>query len=72
VLLLSSHNESCSPEAKVRAVAKTLGAAVRVVIIAGADHFFAGYEGPLAAAIAGALGLLASMGAAPCVACQTA
>jgi alpha/beta superfamily hydrolase len=55
VLLVSGNSDSYSPEAQVRAVAATLGPLARVTIIAGADHFFGGYEDGLAAAIAGAL-----------------
>jgi uncharacterized protein len=55
VLLVSGDSDSYSPEAQVRAVAKNLGALARVEIIAGADHFFAGYEAGLTAAILGAL-----------------
>jgi alpha/beta superfamily hydrolase len=54
VLLVSGDSDSYSPEAQVRAVAASLGPLARVRIIAGADHFFAGFEDELTRAIAGA------------------
>jgi uncharacterized protein len=54
VLLVSGDSDSYSPEAQVRAVAASLGPLARVKIIAGADHFFGGFEDELAGAVADA------------------
>jgi alpha/beta superfamily hydrolase len=56
VLLVSGDSDSYSPAAKVRAAASDLGPLARAEIIAGADHFFGGYEDDVTAAIAGAPG----------------
>jgi uncharacterized protein len=55
VLLLSGDRDSYSPVAGLQALTSKIGAAARLEIIAGADHFFGGHEGELTRAIADAL-----------------
>ncbi|MGH7863582.1 MAG: alpha/beta hydrolase [Candidatus Binataceae bacterium] len=55
VLLVSGDRDSYSPADKVRTLGAGLGKQARVHLVAGADHFFGGFEGELSAAIAGAL-----------------
>lgn len=56
VLLVSGDRDSYSPIATLQKVAKTLGAAAILKVIAGADHFFGGCEPALAGVIEAALG----------------
>jgi uncharacterized protein len=53
LLLVSGDADSYSPTAELQSLAKTLGA--RLKVIAGADHFFAGYEPELTRALVEAL-----------------
>lgn len=55
VLVMSGDRDSYSPIAALEAAVKALGARASLKIIAGADHFFAGYEAALAGAIEGEL-----------------
>ncbi|MGO9453720.1 MAG: alpha/beta hydrolase [Candidatus Binataceae bacterium] len=56
VLLVSGDRDSYSPVDPLKSLAERLGDAAHLEIIAGADHFFGGYEPRLSAAVAGALG----------------
>ncbi|MGH7779342.1 MAG: alpha/beta hydrolase [Candidatus Binataceae bacterium] len=56
VLLVSGDSDSYSPIATLQKVAKTIGAAASLKVIAGADHFFGGREPALAGVIEAALG----------------
>ena len=56
VLLISGDRDSYSPIDPLRAVAGDLGAGARVEVVAGADHFFGGYESSLSSIVAAALG----------------
>ncbi|MHB8382500.1 MAG: alpha/beta hydrolase [Candidatus Binataceae bacterium] len=55
VLLVSGDRDTYSPAAALEQATRQLGAAAKLKIIAGADHFFGGYEPALAGAIEGAL-----------------
>ncbi len=55
VLLVSGDSDSYSPVRKLAEVKTRLGAAARLEVIEGADHFFGGCEPALAAAITSAL-----------------
>jgi alpha/beta superfamily hydrolase len=55
VLLISGDRDSYSPVAGLQALASRIGGSARLEIIAGADHFFGGYEAELSRAIADAL-----------------
>jgi alpha/beta superfamily hydrolase len=55
VLLVSGDRDSYSPADKVRALGTRLGEQASVRIVAGADHFFGGFEGELSTVIAAAL-----------------
>jgi hypothetical protein len=56
VLLVSGDRDSYSPADAVRALGARLGSLATARIIAGADHFFGGFEGELSSVIARALG----------------
>ncbi len=56
VLLVSGDRDSHSPVDGLKAVAVKIGAAARMETIAGADHFFGGFEKKLTAVIVAALG----------------
>jgi uncharacterized protein len=55
VLLVSGDRDSYSPVEALRTLARNLGSRARLEILAGADHFFGGYEARLSALIAAAL-----------------
>lgn len=55
VLLVSGDRDTYSPIATLEQAMQKLGAAASLKVIAGADHFFGGYEPALAGAIEGAL-----------------
>jgi len=55
VLLVCGDRDSYSPADKVRALATRLGERASVRIVAGADHFFGGFEAELSTVIAAAL-----------------
>jgi hypothetical protein len=55
VLLISGDRDAYSPVDRVQALASRLGAAAEVRIVAGADHFFGGFEAELSREIAAAL-----------------
>ena len=55
ILLVSGDRDSYSPVAGLQALTSKIGAAARLEIIAGADHFFVGCEAELSRAIAAAL-----------------
>src|SRR5262249_33111418 len=55
VLLVSGDRASSSPVEPLRTLASKLGSRARLEILAGADHFFAGYEARLSALIDAAL-----------------
>ena len=55
VLLVSGDRDSYSPVEPLRTLASKLGSRARLEILAGADHFFAGYEARLSALIDAAL-----------------
>jgi uncharacterized protein len=55
VLLVSGDRDSYSPVESLRALARNLGGRARLEILAGADHFFGGYEARLSALIGAAL-----------------
>lgn len=55
ILLASGDHDSYSPVPKLEELLTKLGPTARLEVIAGADHFFGGYESRLAAAIESAL-----------------
>ena len=55
VLLVSGDRDTYSPIPEIEQAMQKLGAAATLKVIAGADHFFGGYEPALTGAIAGAL-----------------
>jgi alpha/beta superfamily hydrolase len=55
VLLVSGDRDSYSPLEPLRTLADKLGSRARLEILAGADHFFGGYEARLSALIGAAL-----------------
>jgi alpha/beta superfamily hydrolase len=55
VLLVSGDRDSYSPLEPLRTLAGKLGSRARLEILAGADHFFGGYEARLSALIGAAL-----------------
>jgi uncharacterized protein len=55
VLLVSGDRDSYSPLEPLRTLAGRLGSRARLEILAGADHFFGGYEARLSALIGAAL-----------------
>jgi uncharacterized protein len=55
VLLVSGDRDSYSPVEPLRTLAGKLGSRARLEILAGADHFFGGYEARLSALIGAAL-----------------
>ena len=55
VLLVSGDRDSYSPLETLRTLAGKLGSRARLEILAGADHFFGGYEAELSALIGAAL-----------------
>jgi len=55
VLLVSGDRDSYSPVEPLRRLASTLGSRARLEILAGADHFFGGYEVRLSALVGAAL-----------------
>jgi len=55
LLIFSGDRDSYSPIATLEQTARKLGAAATLKVIAGADHFFAGYESTLADALEHAL-----------------
>jgi uncharacterized protein len=55
VLLVSGDRDSYSPLEPLRTLASNLGSRARLEILAGADHFFGGYEARLSALIGAAL-----------------
>ena len=55
VLLVSGDRDSYSPVEPLRTLAAKLGSRARLEILAGADHFFGGYEARLSALIGAAL-----------------
>ena len=55
VLLVSGDRDSYSPVEPLRRLASTLGSRARLEILAGADHFFGGYEARLSALVGAAL-----------------
>jgi uncharacterized protein len=55
ILLASGDRDSYSPIAKLKELVTKLGAGAKLEVIAGADHFFAGYEDRLAEAIESAI-----------------
>jgi alpha/beta superfamily hydrolase len=55
VLIVSGDRDDYSPIAALEAAVKKLGASATIKVIAGADHFFGGYEPELARVIEGAL-----------------
>jgi alpha/beta superfamily hydrolase len=55
VLLVSGDRDSFSPVEPLRTLASRLGGRTRLEILAGADHFFGGYEARLSALIGAAL-----------------
>lgn len=55
VLLVSGDRDSYSPVEPLRRLASTLGSRTRLEILAGADHFFGGYEVRLSALVGAAL-----------------
>jgi uncharacterized protein len=55
VLLVSGDRDSYSPVEPLRTLAHNLGNRARLEILAGADHFFGGYEARLSALIGAAL-----------------
>lgn len=55
LLLASGDRDSYSPIPKLKELATRLGANARLEVIAGADHFFGGYENRLTQAIEGAI-----------------
>jgi len=57
ILLASGDRDSYSPVPKLMELAAKLGASARLEVIAGADHFFSGYEGRLAETIENAIKL---------------
>jgi alpha/beta superfamily hydrolase len=55
VLLVSGDRDSYSPVEPLRRLASALGSRARLEILAGADHFFGGYEGSLSALVGASL-----------------
>jgi len=55
VLLVSGDRDSYSPVEPLRRLVSKLGSSARLEILAGADHFFGGYEVQLSALISAAL-----------------
>jgi alpha/beta superfamily hydrolase len=55
VLLVSGDRDSYSPVEPLRKLASALGGRARLEILAGADHFFGGYEARLSALVGAAL-----------------
>jgi len=55
VLLVSGDRDSYSPVEPLRTLATELGSRARLEILAGADHFFGGYEARLSALVGAAL-----------------
>ena len=56
LLLISGDHDSYSPLEPLRSFAEQLGSSARLEIVAGADHFFGGYEPGLSEVVAAALG----------------
>lgn len=56
IVLLAGDGDSYCPARQLEALNRDLGARSQLKIIAGADHFFGGYEDQLAAALASMLG----------------
>lgn len=56
ILLVSGDSDSYSPPDKLRALAARITPPPEVAIIAGADHFFGGFEGEIARIVAASVG----------------
>ncbi len=53
-IVVGDHDQYCPPDAR-RALEESAGGGARTVVLAGADHFLAGREAEVAAAVASAL-----------------